>query len=329
MTKIIAGIADASISAWNFVDSIMFNQLLWSAIKKRIVFRDGSIGEFWIDSGGFQYMMHGKAPALDDVIRTYREIEDFIGCENTYFIMLDKPPRRIEDSKSLSENIRLFEKFVTKYRGCARIIPVIHFYYPAINMLLALDHYKMYGTGTIAYGGIIPPILKKTRYRLPSLLGLLLLRRNWGGKIHLLGAGSPIMLYLASTIGADSADTSTWRVKAAYGNILIPGKGERNIGRAKKWGAPKATSKDLDALATFLKKTNFPLINQLENLLKTFKGRAIVNLWVITRMNPLSWGSGGFKWIEEKLKRYTSLGKHELIEEIDKIVQNIRIKYVR
>ncbi len=321
--KIIIGIADASIPVWKFINEIMFNQLLWRKIRNKNIMNGDSLIKLWIDSGGYQYMMHGRKPALEELLNTYKEIEQFSNTLKPFFMMLDMPPRNIMDRNSWKRNIDLYEELISRYSGESVIVPIIHFYYPSIHILEALDHYKAYNPPIIAYGGIIPPLLKKTRYRLPSLLGLLLLRRSWNRKIHVLGAGSPIMIRLARIIGTDSADTSTWRVKAAYGNILVPGKGERNIGRAKAWRAPRANDNDLVKLKHFLIETGFPQIGKFDELIKTFRGRAIINLWVIAKMDPYKWGSGGFQWLEKRLLKYMKYSTDELLSEIDRLVKGI------
>lgn len=312
--KVVLGIADGYIPVWRIIDgaSIMVNQLMWDKLRTRPPKVD------WVDSGGYQYMIRGLKPVIKDVVKKYSEIP------SKYYVMLDYPPKDPIESRAYLLNIMLFEELYTKLED-KNIVPVIHFYYPAEKMLEALDHYKSYNLSFIAYGGIVPPLLRRTRHRLVSLLGALLLRKNWSRKIHVLGAGSPIMLYLLSIIGINSADTSTWRVKAAYGNILIPGAGERNVSRAKTWRTRKPTPREMNSLKEFLEKTGFPLYNKIDELIKSFHGRALINLWVISFTDPRKWGSGGFSWIETKIRKAMKLSSEELINSLNIFVKE-RIK---
>lgn len=50
-------------------------------------------------------------------------------------------------------------------------------------------------------------------------------------KVHLMGfGGSPLTLHIGYYLGIDSTDSSGYRRKAAFGNIILPGTGERYVG---------------------------------------------------------------------------------------------------
>ena len=83
------------------------------------------------------------------------------------------------------------------------------------------------------------------RWRFISRLILSVRRLYPGSTLHVFGAGSLTTMYLLFLLGADSFDSTSWRVKAAYGAIQLPGVPDRfpaprrNANRVRrKLGAP-------------------------------------------------------------------------------------------
>lgn len=108
-------------------------------------------------------------------------------------------------------------------------------------------------------------------------------RRVYRGRLHVLGLGSPSVTPILAKIGVDSTDSATWRLKAAYGKVVLPGGGERHVtNRVVNFGRAKATLEDLHTLYTFLKNTGFPALDDFYQRLSTsFEYRALVNAWVV------------------------------------------------
>jgi len=101
-------------------------------------------------------------------------------------------------------------------------------------------------------------------------------------KIHLMGLGSsPLMLHMGYYMGMDSTDSSGYRRKAAYGQIILPGTGERYVGNeSTKFGRTKLSEKDLELLEACdcdVCKTN------QDQLWSDWKARAIHNDHVIKK----------------------------------------------
>lgn len=308
--RVVLGVHDGLVRVWEFVDGeFLVNQLRWGEVRRRGLGRAD-----WVDSGGYQFMMRGLRLGVSDVLDAYR------GIEARYYMALDEPPRDLGEREVMERNVSLFEELYERFDLGGVLVPVIHFYYPVELILEAAERYSRYSE-VVAYGGIIPPLLRRTRYRFPSLAGIALLRRVWRGAIHVLGAGSPIMLYLASVAGGDSADTSTWRVKAAYGHVLIPGRGERSVGRSRTWATPRAGEEELEELEAFLRRTGFPLTDSFRDLIRGFTGRAIVNAWVVSKTDPRSWGAGGFRWLEARLSRIVGAGLEEAVSCLNEYVR--------
>jgi hypothetical protein len=254
--KIILGIPDNRIPIWEFKTPIMFNQLK----KVERVWEN----ETWVDSGGYQIMKKGVRISVEEVIKRYKEVE------GDYFISLDipTPPCNPPSEESFSNYLKLYEAEIN-------VVPVIHAY-PFEWVDKSLDFYKSHPPKVLAYGGVVPPILQKYKGgRLKTIVTYHYLRRKWGGSLHVMGAGSPYMR--AVFFNADSVDTSTYRVKAIHGMVIIPGKGEKYVGvREIRWGTKRATNEEIEELLSFLDKTGFPFEVDLES----WEGRALINAWV-------------------------------------------------
>lgn len=103
-------------------------------------------------------------------------------------------------------------------------------------------------------------------------------------KIHLMGWGSsPLMLHLGYYLGLHSLDSSGHRRKAAYGKIILPGRGERHLGvTASNFGSNLKDSKDRDELLKILDKCTCPVcMTNKYALWADWKARAIHNEYVM------------------------------------------------
>ncbi|MCI2415299.1 MAG: hypothetical protein MPF33_08700 [Candidatus Aramenus sp.] len=228
-----------------------------------------------MDSGGYQIMVKGISVNLDSVVEKYKMLDAH------YYMSLDIPSSPCKKPSNL--NFKHFEYLYSRLEK--RVIPVIHAY-DVESIRKAIDFYSQY-TDTVAFGGIIPPSLNGGGGKKLAIATYRLLRNEWKGRIHVLGAGSPFMRKLF--YDADSVDTSTYRIKAIHGMVLIPGLGERYVGDKKiVWKAKRATHDEVEALLSFLERTRFPFTPKLDH----WKGRALVNAWVLLRSeyegdNPL------------------------------------------
>jgi tRNA-guanine family transglycosylase len=79
--------------------------------------------------------------------------------------------------------------------------------------------------------------------------------------------------------GADSVDSSAWRMKAAFGAIQLPGIGDRYISRKKRHKVYRDLSRDEK---TLLEECKCPACRgySLRGLRESFKLRALHNAWV-------------------------------------------------
>ncbi len=288
------------------VPAIMVNA--FDVMKSRISGRVHAIknvlqydGEVWMDSGGYQFLRHGKIPDIEDLARVYDQYWDV-----RYFLNLDYPPSPTDDEHELrlklSKSLNNYEYLVKRFDN---VIPVIHYHWMTNVIMDYLTKYLDFNPGCIAIGGLVPYILISRGVpkgsRRSALRFLLRVKREIGICIHVLGLGSPIINPILKVMGIDSTDTSTWRVKAAYGKVVMPGGGERHVsGRVISFGGKEATLNDLTKLHGFLKSTGFPMIDQFSSISTSFEYRALVNAWVV--LNSFEEPSGGvFRAIYEEL----------------------------
>lgn len=301
-TRLVLGIADGGVPVWEVIDRIPF---MANAVTTRQY--PPHTGDLWVDSGGYQALRRGLELSVDEVVFRFTRVEA------DYYIMLDSPPPEgvggLDDAR---RNFSLFEELYSRLED-KLIVPVVHHYsWDALSWIL--DMYDYYDPSVLTVGGSVPGLLNRGKKRAATILYLALVRRLWNRHLHVLGAGSPVMRCILSHIGADTADTATWKAKAAYAKILIPGAGERYVGRRRiTYGPLYATSEELARLEEFLVETGFPLIQEepLNKLLSTFKGRALINAWVLVYSEPAP--GRGYKWIYRLAEEASNLSLTELV----------------
>jgi len=251
---IFLGIQDLKVPIWELNTPIMINQLSWHQIPWE--------NKTWVDSGGYQIMKKNIKINLEDVERKYKilKADSYMNLDIPSF-----PCQNIDE-----RNFKNFEYFYTRD---INVIPVIHAY-NADDIDKALDFYKQY-TNIIAFGGIVPPSLKGGRKLVIHAYHYI--RKNIN-RIHVLGAGSPFMRKIF--FNTDSVDTSTYRIKGAMGLVIIPGKGERYVGKREiSWHTKKAIKEELNHLLMFLEKTKYPYIININD----WVNRSLINAWVIMK----------------------------------------------
>jgi len=100
--------------------------------------------------------------------------------------------------------------------------------------------------------------------------------------IHMMGFGSsPLMLHMGYFCGIDSTDSAGYRRGAAYGKIILPGRGWRYIGKLKEsFGIPKLSKEERCVLIN----CKCPACKQDPKLLKRdWKARAVHNKFVLEK----------------------------------------------
>lgn len=270
---------------WHYfkVKSVMINAWELRGLKVGVRNALEFEGEIWVDSGGYQHLRRGIEVSINDVIKLYRKHPDA-----QWYMVLDYPPSPRDPPdlvlKKVEATRRNYEYMRANLRGL-NIVPVVH-YNPHLKPELLAEMYD--GVESVAVGGLVPYVLisrgvqKRSRER--ALEFLVNFRESTSAKVHVLGLGSPSVVPILELIGAETTDTVTWRLKAAYGKVVLPGGGERHVtSREVKFGKSKAAPEDIAMLEDYLRRTGFPLIatRSVYELLEKFETRALVNAWVV------------------------------------------------
>lgn len=314
---VVFGLPDTMIRIWELMPDVevMINNIRWRWGKPPST-------RVWVDSGGYQIMVKGIAIGVEEIIRRYRELDGDI------FIALDIPPRSLcaESWELIQQNIRNFEILYERLEG-KNIVPVVHCYESDL-LLYTIDTYRGYNMKMLAYGGAVPPSMAKMGKgsRTIPLLALTIVRKIFSGWLHALGIGGASAIYKAlSIIGVNSLDSSSWRTKAAYGKVMIPGLGERYVGNGRaKFGRKDLSEYDMNVLRQALEKTGFPYIDKLADMLKTFRGRALVNAWVMRHFIDVIYSNNGFGWIVKYATKYSQMNLEELTTMLDKRLSRVK-----
>ena len=264
-------------------------------------------GEIWVDSGGYQFLSRGIEIGINDVAKVYSRFWD----ASTY-LALDYPPLPSDD---VNEAFRKFRKTINAYHELSKVLekegievmPVIHYYKDEGIVFKALRSIIDHNPKAIAIGGLVPYVLvtrnvpKNSRWR--ALLFIAKVMREFNGRIHVLGLGSPSITPTLELLGVYSTDSSTWRIKAAYGKVILPGGGERHVtGRRVNFGRRVIKEGELEELYLFLRETKFPLLeNYPDYLYSSFEYRALVNAWVTLMSRSKPRGSG-FRLMYERVQ---------------------------
>ncbi|MCS7111435.1 MAG: hypothetical protein RMI45_03115 [Ignisphaera sp.] len=257
---------------------------------------------------------------MESIIKKYRKLEADI------YMSLDIPPNQLclVSRQQFLENIKNFEVLYTKLDD-KKVIPIVHCY-DCYKMLEAIDIYRGYGVDLIAFGGIVPPTLAKNGRgsRIAPIVALAIVSKLFKGKIHALGVGgTPTMYNVLKVFGINSLDSTSWRTKAAYGKIIIPGYGERYIGNGNaSFGRKDLTDEEWRILLKALTKTGFSYIENLEKMLLTFRGRAIVNAWIVHHFANTISKNNGFAWLIEYSKKIKNMSYSELCMVHERLITN-------
>jgi len=277
---------------WLFfnIDGIMLNAyeiLRHSLVMRRVRIEGvhrylGFNGLVTIDSGGFLFLRKGKIDVLPEtILALYEESKPNFG------VVLDYPlsPNLSEEDakrrllKTLENTRRMVEARQTTN---PELIPVIHGYDERtvkyyVKKLHEIGEFSIYGIGSMVpsvfntkgSGGIynVVRVVSFVRTLLPDKV------------IHVFGVGGTLTTHLMFYAGADSVDSTSWRTKAAFGAIQLPGTGDRYITQRERHKRYPDLSKEEREI---LDECDCPACRKegLEGLRRSFKLRALHNAWV-------------------------------------------------
>lgn len=300
--------------------------------------------QLWIDSGGFQIMRKGIRVRIEKIAQIYERIDADI------YISLDYPTLPTDGEKERRKKIEknkqnfdfLYRRFPDK-----KIIPVIHFA-PSLEeydelLKFYIDEYDL---DIIAFGGFVPPLMSvkgTKKSRLKGILALKYVATFMKNNVHVMGIGAATTISILKALNIKSTDSAAWRVKAAYGKIILPWGGERHVSnREINFGRKKLSQDEFQQLIQLIRThDSFPFQEYLENIesyledivFKNFEMRAIFNAWIVLtlakRMHPKT---GTFKTlyrIAEHVKHMSAEDIKKIWHKIDHIKQSELINFIQ
>ena len=226
---------------WEYFDvnTIMVNA--YEIVEKKISIN--SIHEFlntdglvMMDSGGFQLMKKNIRITPAKILEIYKQAEPDIG------VVLDYPLNPLD----LSDRMKRWKKTLKNTRFMLDnshdivLMPVVHGYTleeikRACNEIKDITDPKVIGVGSL-----VPIVRYMKTSNLSKLNGvsaikfminaISIIRKEFPDAfLHVFGVGSVATMHLMFSLGVDSVDSMSWRMKAAYGAIQLPGIGDRFI----------------------------------------------------------------------------------------------------
>jgi 7-cyano-7-deazaguanine tRNA-ribosyltransferase len=297
---------------WKFVRNCPGVMLSAFQVFERRWFRDSACqlgvhkaleydGPVFLDSGGFQLQRHpDRRSSADRVVDLAKKIRPDL-CA-----VLDYPfdPRGSRDT-----NQRRWSKTLRSTRlTCRRmdrsvIAPVLHAYDVAAIGPRMKTLKKLCDRPVIWCFGSLVPLFHGSHIgsrfvnaadkvgafeRRWSLIANLIteMRRAVGSEfLHVFGAGSLSTIFLLFLAGADSVDSASWRLKAAFGAIQLPGLADRflafrkNHSRVRKLLTPRC--RDMLSQCRCPVCANLTLEDRIKHLSCYFEARAIHNAHVL------------------------------------------------
>jgi tRNA-guanine family transglycosylase len=279
-----------------------------------------------MDSGGYLFMRRQEVNVTPEAILSLYE-----GVKPNFGVVLDHPlapslPQEDAERRLLATLENTKRMVEARKTANPELVPVIHGYDDEtvrnyVKKLHEIEDFNIYGIGSLVpsvfnikgAGGIYNVV------RIVSLVRTLLPNKV----IHVFGVGSTLTMHLMFYAGADSIDTSSWRTKAAFGAIQLPGVGDRYI-------TPRERNKQYPRLSReeqlILDGCKCPACREegLEGLIRSFKLRALHNAWVyhkeIEKARKLLKGGE----YEEYVKRI--MGKGRKFSGVLKLVDELKSK---
>ena len=202
--------------------------------------------ETWVDSGGYQIILHGLEISPQEIVQKYKSIDAYA------FFSLDIPSVFSPIDK---RNFEYFEYLYTKIEWIEKIIPVLHIY-PLQELDEAIDFYKRY-TYYFAIGGIVASSkMKVLIYTFPWIFYV----RKKVPYLHVLGMPAPYFLQIFNFV--NSMDTATHSVTTSFREIFWFDGSRKYVGKRK---VKRITEEEKEQLFEFLDKNNFPFEYDLNN----------------------------------------------------------------
>lgn len=202
--------------------------------------------KLFLDSGAFTITRRGLIIDKERIKRVQEKLDP------DKAVPLDHPFQPGQTEKEMERSWEMTKMNIIEWLETTRlreIVPVLHAWSRSSIKENILWIYRnvdaeYVGVGTIVYPGFRGYFAdRQLNLKIIELLlyTIKVIKSFTGFKIHLMGFGSsPLTLHMAYYMGAESTDTTGYRRKAAFGKIVLPGTGERYVGRGDaKFGIRK------------------------------------------------------------------------------------------
>ena len=192
---------------------------------------------FLMDSGGFQLLKKDIKLDPEHVLNIYHKVKPDIG------VILDFPfhPSALDKRKQRWKKTLKNTEFMIQNSQDIVLMPVIHGYTIKEIEKACREIKKISDPQLIGMGSIVPILRSLKSSNIPKLddksnsFKLLIkmvsmIRTEFPDSfLHAFGVGSASTMHLMLALGVDSVDSMSWRMKAAYGAIQLPGLSDRFV----------------------------------------------------------------------------------------------------
>jgi 7-cyano-7-deazaguanine tRNA-ribosyltransferase len=274
------------------VDTVMLNAYEIMSAPKLKEMEDKGIHKYlkhdkliMMDSGGFLFQKKDKMSInAKAILEIYEKVKPDMG------VVLDHP---IDPSKDDNTNYKRWlktlknTKFMLENSTEIALLPVVHGY-TCEHLKIACEELKRLVCPKAIGIGSLVPLITSPHYGVEKefvIEAIRIVREEFPKSfLHVFGIGGTTTMHLMFSLGVDSVDSMSWRLKAAYGAFQLPGVGDRFISPPKRRKGLKVHEKKLLAkcLCPICKgksieerKENFDNLNP-----STYQKRAIHNAFV-------------------------------------------------
>lgn len=193
-------------------------------------------GLIMMDSGGFQLMKKNISITPSEILKIYKQTEPDVGVVLDFPLDPSNMDNRLDRWKKTLKNT----KFMLDNSHDIVLMPVIHGYTLKEIKKACHEIKKITDPKFVGIGSLVPIIRNMKTSNISKLNGIntiefmikkiLTVRKEFPDAfLHVFGIGSVATMHLMFSLGADSVDSLSWRMKAGFGAIQLPGIGDRFI----------------------------------------------------------------------------------------------------
>ena len=254
-------------------------------------------GELFLDNGAYSANMQGLTLDLQKIIDIQEKLDPDKTIPFDYPFKIGMPVPEMEKRwKDTAKNIKFWQSS-TSLNG--KLVPSIHAW-DKKSLQQNLQWLQKFGDSDyLAVGSVVNSEFANytgffgDRQPNKTLIDMLSytvenIKKNTDFNIHIMGLGSsPLSLHFGYYLGIESTDSSGYRRKAAFGQIVLPGTAERYVGNntASFGGGVSLKRKDKKLLSEC--DCSVCRVNQ-DSLWDNWKARAIHNDHVMKKEQSLA-----------------------------------------